>query len=49
MKGNQIKSEFKIHNNILFLDKNVDNRLGGKNLLSLGYDFQIDSSTGNIL
>ena len=36
MKANQIKSEFKLHDSIMYFEKNVDNRLGGKNLLTLG-------------
>lgn len=38
MKDMQVKSEFKIHRSVVFLDKNVDNPMGNKYLLSLGYD-----------
>ena len=38
MKEMQVKSEFKIHRSVLFLDKNVDNLMNNKFLLSLGYD-----------
>lgn len=48
MKGNQVKHEYKIHRSVLFLDKNVDNYLKNKYLLSLGYDDQVDA-TGNTL
>lgn len=46
LKGNSVKSEFKLHKSIVYLDKNVDNRMKNKYLLSLGYDEQVDS-TGN--
>lgn len=42
MKEMQVKSEFKIHGNVVFLDKNVENLYGNKFLLSLGYDDKID-------
>ena len=48
MKEMQVKSEFKIHRSVLFLDKNVDNFIGNKFLLSLGYDDNIDMNTGNV-
>ena len=48
MKEMQVKSEFKIHRSVLFLDKNVDNFMGNKFLLSLGYDDNIDMNTGNV-
>jgi len=38
LKNSQVKSEFKIHRSVLFLDKNVDNLMHNKYLLSLGYD-----------
>ena len=38
MKGNQVKSEFKIHRSVLFFDKNIDNYLKNKYLISLGSD-----------
>jgi hypothetical protein len=38
MKEMQVKSEFKVHKSVLYLDKNVENLLGNKYLLSLGYD-----------
>jgi hypothetical protein len=34
---------------VLYLDKNVENLLGNKYLLSLGYDDQIDPQTGSVL
>ena len=46
MKEMQVKSEFKIHESVLFLDKNVDNFMGNKFLLSLGYDQNYDPTTG---
>jgi len=49
LKGNSVKSEFKVHRSVLFLDKNVDNKMKSKFLLSLGYDDQVDHSTGNVL
>ena len=49
MKEMQVKSEFKIHRSVLFLDKNVDNFMGNKFLLSLGYDDSVDANTGNVL
>jgi hypothetical protein len=42
MKEMQVKSEFKIHNSVVYLDKNVENLYGNKFLLSLGYDDKID-------
>ena len=48
MKGNQVKSEYKIHKSVVYLDKNVDNKMKNKFLLSLGYDEQLDS-TANVL
>jgi hypothetical protein len=45
----QVKFEFKVHRSVLFLDKNVDNLLGNKYLLSLGYDDQIDPTNGSVL
>ena len=49
MKEMQVKSEFKVHKSVLYLDKNVDNLLGNKYLLSLGYDEQIDPNTKSVL
>ena len=48
MKEMQVKSEFKVHRRVLFLDKNVDNAMGNKFLLSLGYDDNVDVATGNV-
>lgn len=48
MKEMQVKSEFKVHRSVLFLDKNVENLMGNKYLLSLGYDDQIDAN-GQVL
>jgi len=42
MKEMQVKSEFKIHGSVVYLDKNVENLCGNKFLLSLGYDEKID-------
>ena len=42
MKEMQVKSEFKIHRSVVFLDKNVDNLMNNKFLLSLGYDDHIE-------
>ena len=47
MKGNQVKTEFKIHRSVLFLDKNVDNFMKNKYILSLGYDDLLDPQTGS--
>jgi hypothetical protein len=47
MKGNQVKTEFKIHRSVLYLDKNIDNFLKNKYILSLGYDDLIDPQSGN--
>ena len=49
MKEMQVKSEFKVHKSVLYLDKNVENLLGNKYLLSLGYDEQIDPNNGAVL
>ena len=39
MKDNKIKEQvYKLHNSIVFLDKNVNNVLENKYLISLGYD-----------
>lgn len=46
MKEMQVRSEFKVHHSILFLDKYDNN--SNKFLLSLGYDQQLDAS-GNPL
>ena len=48
MKEMQVKSEFKVHRSVLFLDKNVENAMGNKFLLSLGYDDNVDVATGNV-
>lgn len=48
MKEMQVKSEFKVHRSVLFLDKNVENAMGNKFLLSLGYDDNVDAVTGNV-
>jgi len=48
MKEMQVKSEFKIHRAVVYLDKNVQNVMGNKYLLSLGYDDRIDPNTGQI-
>ena len=44
MKGNQVKSEFKIHKAVLYFDKNIDNYLKNKYIISLGYDDPQDPS-----
>jgi hypothetical protein len=49
MKEMQVKSEFKVHRSVLYLDKNVENLMGNKNLLSLGYDDQIDPNSGSVI
>ena len=41
-------SEYKLHRSVLFLDKNVDNYIGEKLLLSLGYDDRVDEQSGQI-
>jgi hypothetical protein len=43
-----VKSEFKIHNSVVFLDKNIENLCGSKFLISLGYDEKIDFQTKQI-
>lgn len=48
MKSNQVKSEFKIHKSVLFFDKNIDNFMKNKFLISLGYDDKFDDQ-GNVL
>ena len=48
MKEMSFKSEFKVHSSVIFLDKNVENLVGNKLLLSLGYDDNIDMSTGSV-
>ena len=47
VKEMQVKSEFKIHRSVVYLDKNVSNVMDNKYLLSLGYDDRLDSS-GNV-
>lgn len=42
MKDQSVKSKFKLHTEIVFFDKNVDNMMGNKYLLSLGYDDKIE-------
>ena len=42
-------SEFKIHQSVLFLDKNVENYKGEKLILSLGYDNKVDEANGKVL
>jgi hypothetical protein len=49
MKEMQVKSTFKVHRSVLYLDKNVENLMGNKYLLSLGYDDQIDSNSGSVV
>jgi hypothetical protein len=48
VKEMQVKSEFKIHRSVVYLDKNIQNVMGNKYLLSLGYDDRKDSS-GNVV
>lgn len=48
MKGNQVKTEYRIHRSVLYLDKNVDNFLKNKYILSLGYDDYIDPQSGKV-
>lgn len=38
MKDEVIKNKYKLHNSIVFLDKNENNVLNNKYLISLGYD-----------
>lgn len=38
-----------IHNQVLYLDKNVTNPMGKKFLMSLGIDYKIDTETKAIL
>ena len=38
MKEMKVKSEFKIHHEVVFLEKNVQNMRSQKYILSLGYD-----------
>ena len=45
MKEMKVKSEFKVHNSIVYLDKNVENPVGNKFLLSLGYDEYVEPTT----
>lgn len=42
MKEMQVKSEFKIHSSVLYLDKNVENLMNNKFILSLGYDENVN-------
>ena len=44
-----MQNEFKLHKSIVFFDKNVDNRMQSKFLLSLGYDEEVEESTKNVL
>jgi len=48
MKEMQVKSEFKMHARVLFMDKNIENPLNNKYLLSLGEDEIIDQSSGAV-
>lgn len=49
MKDGKVKSEFKLHRGIAYMDKNVENKFHNKYLLTLGYDDRVDLATGNIL
>lgn len=42
MKDGKVKTEFKLHRSVAFMDKNVDNRLHNKYLVTLGYDDRLD-------
>ena len=44
MKDKSVKAEYKLHNSIVYFDKNVENQLGNKYLLSLGYDDKLDQN-----
>ena len=44
MKDKSVRQEYKLHNRIVYFDKNVENQLGNKYLLSLGYDDKIDQA-----
>lgn len=44
MKDKSVKSEYKLHNQIVYFDKNIENQLGNKYLLSLGYDDRLDQN-----
>lgn len=46
MKGDQVKIEYKIHKSVLFLEKNIDNFLKNKYIVSLGIDEFNDPSQG---
>lgn len=48
MKDGKVKTEFKLHRSVAYMDKNVDNRMKNKYLLSLGYDDRYDN-TGQVL
>ena len=48
MKDMQVRCEFKVHKSVIFLDKNVDNLMGSKFLLSVGYDDHVDPATGGV-
>ena len=41
-KNSQVKCHFKIHTGVVFLDKNVNNPLENKYILSLGYDDRVE-------
>ena len=44
MKEMRVKSEFKLHNSVLYLEKNVVNYKNQKFILSLGYDSIIEDA-----
>ena len=48
MKEMQVKSEFQIHQSIIFLDKNIQNVMGNKYLFSLGHDYNVNPATGEV-
>ena len=49
MKDMVVKSQYMIHNKVLYLDKNVTNPMEKKFLMSLGIDYKIDVETKAIL
>ena len=44
MKDNKVVSEYRLHHQVLFLQKSVNNQMGNKYILSMGYD-QLDEPT----
>lgn len=45
MKEMKVKSEYRVHHDIYYLEKNFKNAINGKFIVSLGYDY-LDAQGG---